>query len=551
MDQSFDTVWTEHRELVERLARQICRGLGPSDQLQNLVSEGQLALWQSGQSFDPSIGTTRWQHSYLRVRGAMFDELRRWDPVGRHGRQTVKKGGELAPWAATHQVPLDEILMNQIPGNDNPELDLLSKDELRGVTKHLRRLPENLQYVVRRTYLEGATLAEVAVELGVTESRVCQVRSEAVRKIREELMVYCYHCQKSYLDGPSKCPKCRGPIRHLVPGESPPWDRPATPSEPRDPAPDSASPEPEAENLAPEATPRDAEPADLPEDSREYEGQVEDIDTPENVNVNFSEVQESGVKENNTPPKDMSVYFTEVQDEAENGLPTEQILEPPRPGKSAAGERVMHTHNGRTMSVIEWAEETGLAPTTILWRIRAGWPKDQILSTSTAKQPPEPSAPGMARGPSTAETERRRRRGRQPGLVKHEGTSRTILEWAQIKKLRPDTIHTRLKRGWTVALALDTPEVVKRAPSPEGSPPEPSWNKKVQVTVTPRTVTQLAALASCNPDTVEDIDGVLGRVLPIARELDKVDSQWKQLGARRAELVEQIRVFLAEKETPA
>lgn len=538
MDSTFDTIWAEHRELVEKLAWQICRGRGPSDQLQNLVSVGQVALWQSGQSFDPSQGTSRWQHSYLRVRGAMVDELRRLDPVGRHGRQKIKKGGELAPWAAAHQVPLDEILMNQIPGNDNPELDLLSKDELRAVTKHLRKLPENLQYVVRRSYLEGALLAEVAVELGVTESRVCQVRSEAVRKIREELMVYCYSCQKSYLDGPSKCPKCRGPIRHLAPGESPPWDRPATLPEPRDLARGSASPEPEAENPALEDSPRDEAPEKLTENSRDDGDLAEAVEPHEEAASICPGTLDGGTKQDDSK--------IEGELDLDSRSPTRYL---PQPDKSSAGERVRYTHDNRTQSVLEWAKETGISPTTILWRIRAGWPKNQILSPSSPKQPPEASNPVATIGPSATETERRRRRGHQPGLVEHEGMSRTVLEWSKIKNLRPDTILTRIKRGWPVAEALDTPEVIKRASSPEDSAPEPTWNKTVQVTLTPRTITLLASLASCNPDTVDDVNGVLGRVLPLAKELEKIDSQLKQLGARRTDLLDEINDLIAEKKT--
>lgn len=578
-------MWTDHAKLVKHLARKLSGG--NTDLAADLLTVAQLALWEKIRTYDPSRGTTLWQHAYLRVRGAMVDELRKQDPVGRNSRSAGERGEARKPWALVDRVGLD-IVMDTVPGNGDPEASLLTKEEERAARKYLRRLPENLQYVLRRTFLEGARLVEVAAELGVSESRVCQVKNEAVRKIREELMVYCNNCQKSYLDGPSKCPRCKGLLRHLRPGESPPWEQPGA-------APPLGNAEPPARDVDPETTGEDScaeeddargvtvepevegaseaesSPVDdggdeFPEtDAATVDGEDDgDDDEVDRASQEEASATSSGLEASETSEgtrylityggktqgpvswsKELGIPEKTIYSRIAKQLTAEQILAPLHPGRSDAGERIMIEHDGKRLSAYEWASITGISPATILWRHRAKWPADEILSSPAVRSSPSASSEGVAVTPPTPD-ERKRRRGHQPALIEHEGKRLTAAEWSTVKNLRPDTIITRLKRGWKVAEALDTPEIFKRAPSPSDVPPPepPRWEKKVEVSVTPRTVSLLAAIASCNPGAVSDEDGTLERVLPVARELEKIDVQLKSLRERQIALVAELTALL-------
>lgn len=90
-------------------------------------------------------------------------------------------------------------------------------------------------------------------------------------------------------------------------------------------------------------------------------------------------------------------------------------------------------HRGRSQSVRDWARETGLSAWRIYARLRSGWPVEDAL----AVRPP-----------------RVKHRGR---LLTHRGLTLPLTAWAARVGLSPFTIRWRLRAGWSVAKALDTP----------------------------------------------------------------------------------------------
>jgi len=565
---AFAELWKQHRTAVEKMARKLAwRAEGGADAL---VAVGQEALWEASTRFEAQQGVDFWAYASYRVRGAMIDELRRQDPLGRHSRQLLRQDKPLPPWTAVERVGM-EIVMDTVPGNDNPEVEAIGREEVGMIRKYLSRLPENLQYVLRRTYLEGATLLEVGVELGVGDARVCQIRREALSKLREEIMVYCDVCRKTYLDGLSKCPKCKNRIRHLRYDEQ-------VPEIAAEPKPSTATLERNEDEEAPEVTaPRspgagnDAEPevrdsgslASLPEGDEAEDG---DGETEGTEDADDAPGGEQAAHETESEPepasgvgsrylitlggktqgvgewaRELGLSEKTIYERIAKKLPPDKLLEPVHPGKSADGERIMLELDGQKKSVLEWSQLTKIAPSTIIWRMNAGWSPDQILPVPPARRThPSSGVPGVevvsAAAPDLPPP--RGKRGPRHTLIEHEGKRLNLEEWARLKNLRPDTIRTRIKRGWKLAEALDTPEVFKRYQPPPETPPEPAEAAvKVTVAVTPKTASLLAAMARCDPASVSDDDGVLARVIEVVRSMEEVDARLAQLKERKAELL--------------
>src|SRR5271157_2651656 len=106
----FDAIFREHQAPIWKLAHKIAKGWGGRLILEDLVAAGNLALWRMHERYDPSRGTTLWQSAYLRVKGAMIDELRDQDLLSRRVREEMKSPeGALdkTPWAALYPVPME------------------------------------------------------------------------------------------------------------------------------------------------------------------------------------------------------------------------------------------------------------------------------------------------------------------------------------------------------------------------------------------------------------------------------------------------------------
>ena len=95
---------------------------------------------------------------------------------------------------------------------------------------------------------------------------------------------------------------------------------------------------------------------------------------------------------------------------------------------------VILEHQGRRQTVVEWARELGIGPSTLYNRVRMGWPPDRALQ----------ERPGTRRVNSR--------------MLTVGGRTQTLPAWAREAGLRPKTVKERLRRGWTPEEAL-SPEM--------------------------------------------------------------------------------------------
>ena len=197
----------------------------------DLYSVGLLGLLQALRNYDPTCGTSFETYARVRVRGAMLDELRRMDWVPRtiHEKarrvkdvmnQLEQKLGRMpteAQMAKAMDISLkeyDELITEIRPASfvcldaagagedgdggalheviadlaeDSP-LEQVSRHELkRLIFDRLKELPPMQRKVLALYYIEDMHLREIAEVFGLTESRICQIHSQAVLSIRAYL----------------------------------------------------------------------------------------------------------------------------------------------------------------------------------------------------------------------------------------------------------------------------------------------------------------------------------------------------------------------------
>ena len=223
---SQDQLVQRHGGLVKRIAHHLLARMPSSVQVDDLIQAGLIGLLEAARSFDANKGASFETYAGIRIRGAMIDELRRgdWAPRSVHRnqrrvadaiRQVEARLGrdasddEIArelqmPLAEYHQLLADsmgtrlfsiedlgeegEDALDQIAGEDASPLDQIQHESLqRQLASEIASLPERERLVLALYYDEELNLKEIGLVLGVTESRVSQIHSQAAMRLRSRL----------------------------------------------------------------------------------------------------------------------------------------------------------------------------------------------------------------------------------------------------------------------------------------------------------------------------------------------------------------------------
>ncbi|MDF3831663.1 RNA polymerase sigma factor FliA [Cupriavidus basilensis] len=223
-----DTV-TAHASLVRRIALQLAAKLPASVQLDDLIQAGMIGLLDAAKRYEDTHGARFETYASQRIRGAMLDEVRANDWQSRSLRQFTRRiertirGLEQtlgrAPLdsevAQELDLPLDEYqtLLNEVYGcqllhyedfersgeedfldrhlsvsdDGNPLTVLMESGMREALIRAIERLPEREKLVLSLCYDQELNLREIGAVLEVTESRVCQIRSQAITRLRSQL----------------------------------------------------------------------------------------------------------------------------------------------------------------------------------------------------------------------------------------------------------------------------------------------------------------------------------------------------------------------------
>jgi len=226
--QDSDALLKQYSPLVRRLAHQMIAKLPANVELDDLIQVGMIGLNDALGRFDANQGVQFETFATQRIRGAMLDELRGGDWMSRGDRRHQRSieaavhrleqklqrapneseiADEMGMMLADYQELLGKVrgtqlfYLEDLSGEDGDDfldrhvadeganpLDMLEDLRMReALVEAIGKLPEREQHVMSMYYEHDMNLKEIAAVLGVTESRVCQLHSQSIARLRSKL----------------------------------------------------------------------------------------------------------------------------------------------------------------------------------------------------------------------------------------------------------------------------------------------------------------------------------------------------------------------------
>lgn len=219
-----DELITTHMPLVGHIVRETMGRVPSHVSRDDLTSAGLTALVLAARAFDATRGVPFDRYAATRIRGALLDELRSIDwasrSVRRRARDLAETRGQLAnvlgrtptvvevaraaglspdevaandddvsraqvlSLQGSTTTPIEELVPTRAP---SPEDLVEHAEKLTYLREAIEELPERLRFVVQDYFFAERPMADIAAELGVTDSRISQMRAEALTLLRDAL----------------------------------------------------------------------------------------------------------------------------------------------------------------------------------------------------------------------------------------------------------------------------------------------------------------------------------------------------------------------------
>lgn len=219
-----DELITSHMPLVGHIVRETMGRVPSHVSRDDLASAGFTALVQAARAYDAQRGVPFERYAATRIRGAVLDELRSIDWASRSVRRRARDLSETRSALATAlgrtptnaevaraagisedevvandddvaraqvlslhapaAASIDDLLPTRAP---SPEEMVEHEERLAYLREAVEELPERLQKVVREYFFEERPMADIAADLDVTDSRISQMRAEALVLLRDAL----------------------------------------------------------------------------------------------------------------------------------------------------------------------------------------------------------------------------------------------------------------------------------------------------------------------------------------------------------------------------
>lgn len=222
----------QYAPLIKYIAHRLAMRLPPHIAVDDLINAGVIGLIDAFNKYDPGRNVELKTYAEFRIRGAMLDELRALDWVPRSVRQRTaqlgrvildlekKKGGPVTEEEIATELGLsiedyyqllnklygisplgisllhpkksnlsdEEILNLLFDEEENDPFHLLSVKELKSIlAQAIEALSPREKMVISLYYYEELTLREIGEVLDLTESRICQIHTKAILKLRGKL----------------------------------------------------------------------------------------------------------------------------------------------------------------------------------------------------------------------------------------------------------------------------------------------------------------------------------------------------------------------------
>lgn len=219
---------TQYAPLVKRIAYHLMARLPSSVQVDDIVQNGMMGLLDAINRYEEGLGAQFETYAVQRIRGAMLDGLRENDWLPRslrrdmrrieaavnsleqkYGRQPseheladaldmgIGEYQKMLQDARGHQLVYfedftdgeeeDFLERNFVGGEEDPLEKLLNKNMREVLVNAIEDLPEREKSVMGLYYEQDLNLREIGEVLGVTESRICQLHSQAIARLRARI----------------------------------------------------------------------------------------------------------------------------------------------------------------------------------------------------------------------------------------------------------------------------------------------------------------------------------------------------------------------------
>lgn len=215
----------QHLALVKRIAYHMIARLPSVIQVDDLIQAGMLGLIEASKHYDPSQGASFETYAGIRIRGSILDEVRHsdWSPRSLHRKmrqvnEAVReienatgrdaKDGEVAKKLdislddyyvimrdsasskvfSLNQAEDDGMAFNLSSSEKDPFATLDKESFKDSLAKCVDELPEREKMVMSLYYTDELNLKEIGRVLDISESRVCQIHSQALARIRGKLI---------------------------------------------------------------------------------------------------------------------------------------------------------------------------------------------------------------------------------------------------------------------------------------------------------------------------------------------------------------------------
>jgi RNA polymerase sigma factor for flagellar operon FliA len=224
-----DQLITEYLPYVKRIVHRIAVHLPSTIDIEDLMNVGVIGLIQAVDRYDPKRDNKFMTYAVFRIRGAVLSELRSRDFLSRANRRKIRElenvhlkleqklGREVDDYEIADELGVDieqvhrtrqlssisfisfeelgfsskdekEKLINYLVDSEDDALSLTRLKELKAaVARAIEQLPEKERLVISLYYLDELTMKETGKVLNVTESRVSQIHSQAIMRLRAKL----------------------------------------------------------------------------------------------------------------------------------------------------------------------------------------------------------------------------------------------------------------------------------------------------------------------------------------------------------------------------
>ena len=206
-----------YQDYAHAIAAEVCRKLPSQVDRRELEAAADLGLVEAAQAFDPARGVLFKTFAYYRIRGAVYDALRKmgWFSKSLYqqykfemaANEYLKDYSEATPASgdleaeyeeiknftgsvlSCYLLSLDDLTQEISESNDkSPERQAQMNEEQQQMREAMARLPEKNRQVIQWYYFEEKSLEEIGQQLGMSKSWICRVHAKSVELLRDLML---------------------------------------------------------------------------------------------------------------------------------------------------------------------------------------------------------------------------------------------------------------------------------------------------------------------------------------------------------------------------